>query len=174
MIHYPDENIIVRFGELELSANAEVLMTTYLQSLKREVSPVCATPAPLPPLGKFCATFGGVYAGIVRDKSGNPDYHLFHATDEHEITDANWHTAREKAAAPINGFTDWSLPDCREARLLAINTPEGFDKDGWYWTATQHEHYADYAWVQDFLHGNQDYVQKSYGRRARPVRRVPT
>jgi hypothetical protein len=55
----------------------------------------------------------------------------------------------DKATAPINGFSDWSLPDCREARLLAINTPDGFDEGDWYWTFEQYAGYADYAWFQD-------------------------
>jgi hypothetical protein len=78
MIHNPDENIIVRFGELELSANAEVLMLTYLQSLKYKTEAIAPAAAPLAPprIATEWPGQGGVYAGIMRGEDGLPDYHL--------------------------------------------------------------------------------------------------
>ncbi|BBB65884.1 hypothetical protein UNDYM_1631 [Undibacterium sp. YM2] len=115
---------------------------------------------------------GGIYAGVVAGQDGQPDYHLIHAPAEFEIKDANWQTAIEKAQAPVNGFTDWSLPDRREARLLHTNTPAGFDTDGWYWTSTQLAGYPSYAWMQSFNGGDQGYYHKSDEDRARAVRRL--
>ncbi|BBB59911.1 hypothetical protein UNDKW_1638 [Undibacterium sp. KW1] len=115
---------------------------------------------------------GGIYAGVVAGQDGQPDYHLIHAPAEFEIKDANWQTAIEKAQAPINGFNDWSLPDRREARLLYINTPAGFDTAGWYWTSTQNAGGPDYAWMQGFGNGGQYDGHKSDEYRARAVRRL--
>ena len=123
----------------------------------------------LPKIGT--AYKGGIYAGIIAGKDGAPDYHLIHATQEYEIVDVVWETAIEAAKTPINGFADWSLPDRHEARLLAINTPQGFDVNDWYWTATQNASYPDYAWMQYFDDGNQYYDHKSNEYRARAVRR---
>jgi hypothetical protein len=114
---------------------------------------------------------GGIYAGTIAGKDGAPDYHLIHAPQDYEIVDVVWETAIESAKTPINGFTDWSLPDRHEARLLAINTPEGFDIDDWYWTSTQNARNPDYAWMQDFNDGGQGYGPKSGEYRARAVRR---
>lgn len=115
---------------------------------------------------------GGIFAGIVAGKDNQPDYYLIHATVDFEIDDTNWQGATEAAKALINGFNDWSLPDRFEARLLAINTPDSFDKDCCYWTSTQYADYDSYAWLQDFYHGDQGCLLKSYEYRARAVRRL--
>ncbi len=123
----------------------------------------------IPDIGEFWR--GGVYAGIIGGIDGKPDYHLIHAPMENELIDQTWDKAVDSATAPINGFIDWSLPDRRESRLLAINTPDGFSQDHWYWTATQGSGSTDVAWLQDFLDGDQDHDRKSYEGRARAVRR---
>ena len=115
---------------------------------------------------------GGIYAGVVAGIDGAPDYHLVHAPVESELVDLTWTDAMEAAKQPINGFLDWSLPDRREARLLYINTPEGFDVDDWYWTSTPDAGNTGYAWVQSFNGGNQGDDRKSSEHRARAVRRL--
>ena len=115
---------------------------------------------------------GGIYAGVVAGTDGQPDIYLVHAPVENELVGLNWADAIEAAKAPIGGFLDWSLPDRREARLLAINTPDGFDKDDWYWTSTPYADATDCAWTQLFDYGNQDLNPKSYEGRARAVRRL--
>ena len=115
---------------------------------------------------------GGIYAGVIGGKDGAPDYHLVHAPVENELADLNWADALEAAKQPINGFSDWSLPDRREARLLSINTHEGFDMDDWYWTSTPYADYPDYAWFQGFDDGCQAGFRKSGEYRARAVRRL--
>jgi len=122
---------------------------------------------------KIGSTFGGgIFAGIVGGENGQPDYYLVHATVDFEIADTNWQGAIEAAKAPINGFEDWSLPDRREARMLAINTPDSFDVNTWYWTSTQGAVNDAYAWVQDFGLGGQLCRHKSCKYRARAVRRL--
>jgi hypothetical protein len=126
----------------------------------------------IPRIGSPFPSQGGIYAGIVRGENDQPDYHLIHATAEHEIVDVDWKTALKKTVASIDGFTDWSLPNRREARLLAINSPDDFDKDDLYWTSEQSAINASYAWFQDFSVGLQDGSRKSLEYRARAVRRI--
>ena len=115
---------------------------------------------------------GGVYAGVIGGQNGQPDYHLIHAPVEADMADLTWADAMKQATLPINGFVDWSLPDRREARLLHINTPAGFDTDGWYWTSTQDAANSVCVWMQYFSDGYQFIIRKSYTFRARAVRRL--
>ena len=115
---------------------------------------------------------GGIYAGVMGGENGQPDYYLIHAASEHELTGLNWRVAVDAARTPINGFTDWSLPDCREARLLFINSSDSFDEDTWYWTSTTRADDSVCAWVQDFSNGLQGFNLKSSEYSARAVRRI--
>jgi hypothetical protein len=155
-----------------VSIPAAQLIDNWIEKARQD-SKVLAKPASITRrLGEFWPEAGGVYAGIMRGESGQPSYHLYHAPIEHEIAKTKWESAIEKAKTPINGFSDWSLPNRREARLLSINSPDSFDKDGWYWTSAQHAGNADYAWVQVFTDGDQSLYRKSNEYRARAVRRV--
>lgn len=128
-----------------------------------------------PQIGAMWPEQGGIYAGIVGGTNGKPDFHLIHAASEHEIFDATWHDAIDAAKAEINSFADWSLPDRREARLLAINSPDSFDEDCWYWiNAPQDADDSDSAWLHKFSNGYQVSTVKSFKCRARAVRRVST
>jgi hypothetical protein len=126
--------------------------------------------ADLPKIGTAFA--GGIFAGIISGTDNQPDYALIHATVDFELFDINWADATTRAQEPINDYTDWSLPNRREARLLAINTPDSFDAGDWYWTNEQHADDSDYAWMQIFHDGYQDYLLKSNEYRARAVRRL--
>ncbi|GGX01663.1 Lcl C-terminal domain-containing protein [Undibacterium macrobrachii] len=126
--------------------------------------------ADLPKIGTAFA--GGIYAGIIGGTDKQPDYALIHATVDFELFDMNWQDAITRAQEPINNLTDWSLPNRREARLLSINTRDSFDVGDWYWTNEQHANSSDYAWMQSFDYGGQDYLPKSYEGRARAVRRL--
>ncbi|WP_025917702.1 DUF1566 domain-containing protein [Herminiimonas sp. CN] len=125
-----------------------------------------------PRIGAVWPDQGGIYAGIMRGENGAPDYHLIHAIAAHELTNVNWKDACAGSSVPDEGHADWSLPDRREARLLFINTPDGFDADDWYWTSPQDAADDSYAWVQHFLSGDQFGTLKSNEYRARAVRRV--
>ena len=135
--------------------------------MKTETKPINTVLA-APRIGAMWPEQGGIYAGILRGENHEPDYHLIHAEQEHEIVKANWKAAVESAKTALNGFADWSLPNRREARLLAINSPDNFDKDDWHWTSRQDADNPVYAWLQDF----EDYLHKSYECRARSVRRI--
>lgn len=62
------------------------------------------------------------------------------------------------------------LPTRQEMLVLYANLKDEFQAD-WYWSE-QHEDGPDYAWVQLFLNGNQNYSHKSDRSRARAVRRI--
>jgi hypothetical protein len=124
----------------------------------------------IPRIGEIWDSQGGIYCGILAGENGAPDRHLIAALPESEITDLTWQAAIEAAAKPQQGFDDWALPTRREARLVAVNAPATFDKDGWYWTSEQHAAYSGFAWIQDFSDGGQDNGLKSNEYRARAVR----
>jgi hypothetical protein len=162
-------------AQLVVSQKAPVVATvSAIEMMKRrdyETYLIVKASTPLS-LGQPWPEQGGIYAGTIRGENGQPDYHLIHATADHELTKIKWQAAIDAAKKSINGFDDWSLPDRREARLLTINSPDSFDKDGWYWTSTQYADFPGYAWMQYFNHGNQDHYRKSLEYRARAVRRV--
>jgi len=116
---------------------------------------------------------GGIYAGILGGVDGQPDQHIIKAPIKIELEGLTWQQAIEAGeAANINGFFDWSLPDRRESRLIAINAPDGFSLYDHYWTSTQGTHDTDFAWLQDFNNGGQDYNHKLTKYRAFFVRRI--
>jgi hypothetical protein len=161
-------------AQLAVSQQAPVVATvSAIEMMKRrDYETYLIVKASTPPsLGQPWPEQGGIYAGIVRGENGQPDYHLIHATIEHELIKIKWQAAIDAAKTRITLFTDWSLPNRREARLLTINSPESFDKDSWYWTSEQNANHPDYAWMQDFDYGNQYLTLKSGEYRARAVRR---
>jgi Protein of unknown function (DUF1566) len=72
----------------------------------------------------------------------------------------------------IDGHSDYYLPARHELRLSYLNAPELFETDAWYWSSTQGAAISDYAWMQDFSDGSQNYRLKSSEYRARAVRRL--
>ncbi len=76
----------------------------------------------------------------------------------------------------IGGFDDWYLPSRGEALLaFAVNQElpdaERCERDA-YWTSTQYAGHPEYAWLQFFSDGFQDYWHKSFKLRGVAVRRV--
>lgn len=62
------------------------------------------------------------------------------------------------------------LPTRQEMLVLYANLKDEFQAD-WYWSE-QLEGTPDYAWMQYFSNGTQDYYRKSDRGRARAVRRI--
>lgn len=91
---------------------------------------------------------GEHYAGIQLGKNGAPDEHLILLPGENK---APW-AAQIAWANSIGGL----LPSRREQRLLFANLPEQFKRD-WYWSGEQHADSPDYAWMQVFDDGSQNY-----------------
>src|SRR5438094_817365 len=120
MIHLPHETIIVRFGDMDLSANASTLMMSYLNSLAAPAEltePVSSNG--ITPIGSEFQ--GGIYAGIARGVDGAADYHLVLPPDAKE--DINWDDAM-KWAEGIGG----DLPTRSEQALLFANLKDQFEE----------------------------------------------
>jgi hypothetical protein len=111
---------------------------------------------------------GEVYAGLILGKDGQPDYHLVLLPG---ATTSNWPDALYWAYG-LDTLGKSALPTRYESLLLAINISDSFDADEWYWTSTQHALNPNYAWIQYFGVGGQDYNRKSIECRARAVRRI--
>jgi len=84
----------------------------------------------------------------------------------------------------IDGRDDWYVPARLEMLTLFAGMKaagpdwqeggaEAFNAEDWYWTSTQHEHTASWAWDQWFDDGTQYYDPKSLQGRAFVVRREP-
>ncbi|GAB2704163.1 Lcl domain-containing protein [Comamonas sediminis] len=67
----------------------------------------------------------------------------------------------------LNGHSDWRAPDQEDLMLAYINTREHFDKDGWYWSRSEHH---GWAWAVGFKDGLTDGRTRNNEFRVRPVR----
>jgi hypothetical protein len=113
---------------------------------------------------------GGIYAGVSRGEDGGPDAHLVLAPDEPSER-LEWQAAIDWATTVRAGdHDDWQLPTRFESALLYANLRDQFDTSTWYWTRSQYS--AGSAWNQTFTIGYQLDGGKSYGGRARAVRRL--
>jgi len=117
-----------------------------------------------PKIGEPWPGQGGIYAGIMRGRDGNPDYHLIVGKATEPMP---WGKAKDE----VERHPEWSLPYRAEQALCYANVPELFEKE-WYWSCEQHAGTAGYAWCQNFGNGNQYYNLKSNELRARAVRRL--
>lgn len=75
------------------------------------------------------------------------------------------------AVPPTRPYTPES-PAKTSAEAFKQGGAEAFDP-AWYWSSTQHAAGSVFAWSQGFLYGVQDDDVKSFGGRARAVRRLP-
>jgi hypothetical protein len=105
-----------------------------------------------------------VYAGLLLGADGAPDQHIFLLPGQAE--DVSWDDAQKWAEA-VGG----ALPTRREQSLLFANLKGEFEAR-WYWSCEQHAAYEAYAWYQYFGNGYQGNTHKTYGGRARAVRRL--
>jgi hypothetical protein len=108
---------------------------------------------------------GEIYAGLILGQNGERDYHLVVMAQQPDRK-LTWQKAKEWAGS-IGG----ELPTRREQLVLFANAQRAFT-NGWYWSGEQHAAYHDYAWGQNFYFGSQNDFRKSYGERARAVRRI--
>jgi hypothetical protein len=128
------------------------------------------TPLLTPPrIGQPWPGMGGLYAGVVRGQDGESDQHLILAADLPPAS-LKWQAALDWAAAlRTDGFSDWHVPTRDESALLYANLRDSIQTGDWYWTSTQYSRLG--AWSQGFDNGSQYSNGKSYGARARAVRR---
>ncbi|HBO4166774.1 TPA: DUF1566 domain-containing protein [Pseudomonas aeruginosa] len=140
---------------------------------------------------------GGIYAGLMRGRDGQPDYHLIVASAESDgelqwggyvrkssatskwdglantkaLVEEGGHPAAEFAASvTISGHNDFYLPAQAELMLAWASVPEVF-AEGWHWSSTQSSAY--YAFCTLFDHGGADCTGKTNLLRVRPVRKIP-
>jgi len=107
---------------------------------------------------------GEVYAGLILNEDGTPAHHLVLLPGQAE--ELEWDKAIEWASEQGG-----ELPTRREQALLYANCKQHFEAAG-YWSSQQHESNSSWAWCQYFLGGTQGHDRKSYGLRARAVRRL--
>jgi hypothetical protein len=159
---------------------------------------IAPTTLKVPQLGEYWRDQGGIYAGVMPGENGQRAYHLIvseesgeglewgkygqkiEAADSRIDGSANTkailaadgeHPAAEWATKYTNdGHSDFYLPAQREQSLCFATIPDQFEMDDWYWSSTQYS--ADYAWIQSFGGGIQDYADKDFAGRARAVRRL--
>lgn len=135
----------------------------------REPFTLRAKPDATPPaIGEPWPGQGGLYAGLSRGVDGQADAHLILALDAFD-GDKNWDEAVAWAqGVSVDGHQDFRLPTRAESALLFANLKDKCEAR-WHWTGEQYS--RTYAWSQTFGGGYQDGYGKSYGGRARAVRR---
>ncbi len=107
---------------------------------------------------------GERYAGTVLDDDGLISHHLVLLPGEAEAL--TWQGAKDWASE-VGG----ELPTRQEQALLYANLKSDF-KPEWYWSSQAYESDISYAWITNFLIGDQDLDDsKSAEVRARAVRR---
>ena len=81
------------------------------------------------------------------------------------------HPAAQWAAGyTADGHADFYLPSRLDMVMAHICAPQLFNKEGYYWTSTQHS--RNDAFVQGFENGYSYWVNVGYGRRVRAFRWV--
>lgn len=89
-------------------------------------------------------------------------------------TESNYCYARAginvSALPPTYPYTP-DFPEQTKLKVFKDGGAEAFARE-WYWSSTQHVSGSDYAWMQYFYGGGQDYYLKVIKYRARAVRRI--
>ena len=157
-----------------------------------------ATTLTPPALRAYWPGQGGYYAGIVSGGEGAPDYHLIVSgkalgdfrgawgktgkdvpgaesyfdgpANTRAMAAAGSDIAKQVLALEIEGHADWHIMSQAEAHVLAANCKSLFEQR-LYWTSTQFS--ENYAWLQYFSYGTQNFYHKSFEARCRAVRRLP-
>jgi hypothetical protein len=159
---------ITRNGVTIQVADAEIIAMV-LQRLAGSAAPADLRGISIPRIGQPWPGQGGVYAGIMRGREGEPDYHLIVGQS---IDKTIWEKAKSAAASmEAEGHRDFTLPFRAEQALQFANVPEMFEKE-WYWSCEQRAEDADYAWGQYFGYGGQGCNHKYNEFRSRAVRRL--
>lgn len=133
-------------------------LTTMIAAFKAQAATEISIPA-----GTIKLRDGERYAGIVIE-NGKPSHHLI-LLPAKPTGRLDW-----KEAMAWAEDVDGALPSRFEAALLYANLRDEFDQSAYHWTSTQFS--GDYAWIQYFGCGNQDYDGKSGEFLARAVRRL--
>ena len=122
-------------------------------------------------IGQHCPVHKGIYAGIARSFSSEPDNHIWLLDAKSPEEYMNWADATTWAESLGE---DTSLPTKHEAALVGCNLTEALGDYGYVWTSTSYG--AHRAWLQYLLSsspGRQNSSGKAYAYRARAVKRLP-
>ena len=129
-----------------------------------DVPTPAAAGIPMPRIGAPLAD--GIFAGIARGEEGDHALVLLAAIPSPERL--NWAGAMKWAEDLVA-----SLPTRAEQSILFGNVRDQFPDGGWYWSCEQCAGTEASAWMLYFSNGTQGTGRKSYGCRARAVRRLP-
>jgi hypothetical protein len=150
-----------------------------------------------PPIGQPWPAQGGIYLGICRGDSGQPDQHLIVVTDPAAAFKAVWgdygqdvagaksrfdgrantaamaaagsEAAKRVLALQVNGVADCFMPSQAQLQLACAIAPEAFET-GYHWSSTQTS--RDDAFGQDFEYGHSYWDFKDYQHRVRAFRAI--
>lgn len=188
--------VTVNAGSTSLTTDNPQFAALMLQMLSDEAQEVAQTKDGIPAIGAEWPGQGGIYAGLIRGRDGQPDYHLIVSPAECDgklqwggygnksaaiskcdglantkvLLEEGDHPAAEYAASvTIDGHNDYYLPAQAELMLAWVNAPEAFS-EGYHWSSTQYSAY--YAFTTSFGHGDASHNVKNLAFRVRPVRRV--
>ena len=122
-------------------------------------------------IGQHCPVHQGIYAGIARSFSGEPESHIWLLDAKSPEEYMNWADATTWAESLGE---DTGLPTKYEAALVGCNLTEELGESGYVWTSTSDG--ARRAWCQLWYSsypGHQLSVGKTSSSRARAVKRLP-
>ncbi len=122
-------------------------------------------------IGQHCPVHQGIYAGIARSFSGEPESHIILLDAESPNELMNWADATEWAK---NLGEATGLPTKHEAALVGCNLTEELGDYGYVWTSTSEG--VRRAWLQrwhSFSPGFQLSCGKAHACRVRAVKRLP-
>ena len=84
----------------------------------------------------------------------------------HDLGMFTWKKAKEACTKLGDG---WRMPTREELHLMWLNMDDSYTA-AYYWSSSERNN--DFAWVQDFNDGAQDYSYKSYTYYVRAVRDI--
>lgn len=188
------KSVIVNLMEGPTAAQVERYLGMDFSKLERRVAAVVP-----PDMGKLWEAQGGIYVGSVREADGSishlvsavEDLGRFAWADDFETTGAtdprdgganlrailaidetldSFPAQQAACAYRGGGHDDWRLPAQGELELCALNIPEHFQQDAWYWTSTEYS--SGFARARRFSDGGTTNTSKTVtSRLVRPVRR---
>lgn len=188
--------ISLPLGKATLTVPAEDAARILIEQFTRPSSMSAVKP---PKIGELWPEQGGIYAGLMRGQSGQPDYHLIVADTEagfvKEITwggyekdepnaksewDGKANTLALARSDTVHPAAEWAAGleiaghadwylPARRETALCYANVPELFEKAWYWTSTQYS--PNGAWGQGFGVGNQSYYHKGSELRARAVRR---
>ena len=122
-------------------------------------------------IGQHCPAHKGIYAGIARSFSSEPDNHIWLLDAESPEEYMNWVDATTWAESLGEAI---GLPTRHEAVLLGCHLVEELGGTGYVWTSSSYGTHR--AWFQDWDSSSPGYQNsnvKTSAYRVRAVKRLP-